>query len=331
METVAAGSQSQRSPVLGYEAIQRKRWERGVLWLTWIVCFTQSLVVLKDLHAWAYVLTHAPSMWVGEYFWGILALLLQVSSLAIACCGWLLLFLGARVRRAFAWCTWFSVLVWLLAIGYSCFRDDTWMLRETGYNQDSGIMGFVAITVICWYPTVLLATTIRRPHETQRPLGPGVIWWTTAVAAMLVAAPIMLPWICDFRGEWMSHAVQVFAVLFDNDARITVAGIGRMTGALASFIAFGAIAWTFYRGAAGRWALMVCAALWLVYAILVHGSRLLEVIWNFAHDFLVYRSTRIDFQSVVESVLELAIFFAFPLAIRVALTLSDVRARLEGK
>jgi hypothetical protein len=104
---------------------------------------------------------------------------------------------------------------------------------------------------------------------------------------------------------------------------------------MACLSVFAAIIWTLIRGRSGRWALMICAALWVVYAGCFYGHALvMEILQAYFRPYMM--SSRIGgiiymVLGVAASLATLAAYLAFPLAIRVALTLSDVRAKLEGK
>jgi hypothetical protein len=153
----------------------------------------------------------------------------------------------------------------------------------------------------------------------------------TAVAAMLVAWPTIWDWTMRFEGTWTNHVITVFAPAAGRPWWRSILGVGMLAGSVASWSAFLAVAWTLFRGISGRWALMICAALWVVYAVGHSGTYLGEGIARGVSEYLAGYSVgaRSEVRQIVAQLQRLAGLLAFPLAIRVALTLSDVRARLE--
>jgi hypothetical protein len=334
MDATESQAQPQAAPVLGY-AIQQQRWERGILWLTCIVFVTQLLTLPAGICNYALLLSWSFRWRFLTPTLGIIELCWAAASLVAAITAFLLLLQVRRTHAAFMISALLVVGMLLVrmifTIGY--YR---WSYRWGGVMSEAGpVLTAIAEFTLWSYPLVLLAAVTRRSDGTQRNLRAAAIWWMTAVAALLVAAPAVFHWLSYPQEMWEQCLVQTLAVFIGKDWWQSLTGIGMLAGSLAAFSVIFAIAWTLYRGVSGRWALMICAALWVVFATGTFGTNLGLELYHprFGSAATVFSLSFFadDLREAALSLSSLAGCMAFPLAIRVALTLSDVRARLEGK
>ncbi len=106
--------------------------------------------------------------------------------------------------------------------------------------------------------------------------------------------------------------------------------VGTLCGGLACFSVYGVTLWTLLRGPKGRAALMICAALLAVKAVCVDGSTAyMNISELFSSPDPVWKDTGGSLLGAA-SLANLAWCLAFPLAVRMALSLAEVRAKLDG-
>jgi hypothetical protein len=184
-----------------------------------------------------------------------------------------------------------------------------------------------------WYPLVLLALVLRRRAVSGR-LGSGAIWWITAGACMTVAVPVVFAWMDRRYGipMWYQIARQLFSVWFGESVFASILGLAMATASFASVSAFVATVWTICRGVRGRNALLICAALLTVSAgcmVVVLGAT----VWETRSYLMAGPMSSAWWEQanwVAEMLRDCAVCMAFPLAVRMALSLAEVRERLDG-
>jgi hypothetical protein len=332
MEATQQREKTEAPAVLGYTAQvgQQKRLERGIMWLVGIICAAQLLMLPIGVCYWLVYFPYYHFNFSQKYYWDALVALLQtVGALVTAVFGLLFLLGIQRARGIFVVGAWviclLSVFHFLIYLWFcrSFLYFTSWQVRDT-------VAAFTQMVIWC-YPVMLAAIAMKSPQMKRRYAQGWILWSITATAAVAVAMQTIVSFSLDLESVWLEHAAAVFAATWDGPWHETPTGIGMIAGAMASCSAIGAVAWSFYRGVSGRWALMICAALWVVFAGGVFGTELLREI-----ESLRLRGLRAfppamanDLWGSLQALSTLAAYLAFPLAIRVALTLSDVRAKLE--
>jgi hypothetical protein len=342
-QTITLAETHGTESVLEY-AIQQRRWERGVLWLVGIVCVTQLLTLpagacelLQTVRWWKWKMGGGYGGWTGDISNGLL-MLRPVGSLFTAANAFLVLMGVQWARTALKVCVrWMLLLVFGILIASAVTGRLSTMLEapdEYFENHSLSLLFAIGYTILFCYPLVLVSVVLPRKDPSQRRLGAWGIWWLSASACLLIAAPTVADWVADPEMNWIKTAQLVFSPIVDSAWWKTFRGVGMISGAAACFSVLPAILWTLYRGSAGRWALMIAACLWVVYAAGFHGTLVPlgiyeDLFWSFPYPV---RAGYVDpgIYTTAWSLREFSLWMAFPLAIRVALSLSDVREKLDG-
>jgi hypothetical protein len=219
----------------------------------------------------------------------------------------------------------------------SLFGEDrtTLFLTRHGYASDnmydsvSRDSRAMIVLVLRTYPLVLMMMVVPRRSRRRPPA--GLIWWTTAAALCMAAAPIICKWIDGFPAEWYFSAVRVFSWWFGRSWEASVMGVGDMARSLASLSVIVLVPWIVLRGPRGRPALMISAALlvaWAGLTMIAYMGLLLP------QSVMMARWLTGTLHGCLEDPASLlasgGIVLAFPLGVRMALSLAEVRARLDG-
>ncbi|MCL2649246.1 MAG: hypothetical protein FWD61_19985 [Phycisphaerales bacterium] len=288
-------------PLLNYVADQ-ERWERGELWLVGVVGIAHLLFLLPNvcdgismIHNWFPYLS-LPVKW--KFIWRMANfVLMSVASLAMAAGAMLALQQTARVGQAKRLLLVLALLA--AATGVVGFFDDILLIivpfRGIAFDKDLfyTILCYKVRNVTLWcYPLIMLAVLLGRSKSSlSRRLVPRAVWWLTAIAFMLFGATRLVQWFLYFNyfeNMWMHIAQKVFAVITGQDWWNTIRGIGLISAEAASIGVYVIVLWTVLfgwrgggRGRKGCRALMICAALWIVFAVGFYGTSFVENIHSF--------------------------------------------------
>jgi hypothetical protein len=352
-------------PTLRYAAT-KNRWERGVMWLTGIVCIVQLMGIPEAIILWIrFLLANgvtalAPPAFgltivYVNYFLLVVCRMALLPLCQLAIVGLSLRVLarkdGAR-RGLFLACLAAALLEmqWGFApAAWASYSEDQhrrfWTPYTGGIGENWQTWSFIyrdkawgyllgEIVVNC-YPLVLLACVIRRQDEAmRRQMGATGLWIITIAACVLMALPTSIEWITSFPNRYLITTSMVFAIYLDRGVSGSVFGIGIAAGAGACLSIFFAIVYTLFKGPKGRASLMICAALLTVFAAAVPGQAFLTAAFEFARGIMSGRLPLNMFLgpcfSVAMDLTTFAAALAFPLALRMALSLSDVRDKLDG-
>jgi hypothetical protein len=183
----------------------------------------------------------------------------------------------------------------------------------------------IAILAVYAYPPLLSALVMKKskPHV-------SVIWWVTIAACVAMALPILRDWYFEFDKQRDDAIGNMFLV--DQERLSPLLAIGSMAGALACFAAMVAVVWTLLHGPKGRAALLICAALLVVRGFCLGASAVFQEVWLAYWRWTSPSATFWDWAVLLPLSRALATgisLIAFGLAIRVALSLSEVRAKLD--
>jgi hypothetical protein len=338
-------------PVLSYAHIE-KRWGRDVQWLVGIVCVSQVFLLPDAVLTWLGFLDSPwsvlPRPWGmprppvflfgldytnAVHMYGLKTLEPFISALVAGACAWYL------VRSSGIGVLRFLSAALILLIGFdhlSLFGEErtTFFLVRHGYGMDSmydlmwpNSQSLFAL-VLRLYPLLLLMMVLPRRSRKKPPA--GVIWWTTAAALCAAAAPIMSKWTDDFPAEWYYSAVRVFSWWFGRSWEGSVFGVGDMARSLASVSLLVIVPWVVFRGPRGRPALMISAALlavWACFTMFACMGCVLPRVSVIAR--LPVSRIRESLEDPASCLASGGIALAFPLAVRMALSLTEVRERLD--
>lgn len=353
-------------PVLTY-AVEQKRWERGISWLLAIVCISQLMVLPQAASDWANLLRPIPlphipvrlgRAWLPppptaleylrEQFDFLFSLtVLPITSLVISAAAFLLLTGMARVRSILFIAAAVQVIVHLvIAVGTISFAFLTdpvshpyGSLSHPFYQRPSILLSGLSSLdnfVAPAFPVALLTLVLGHTEDPDRRRGwnasAGMIWWVTAIACLLAAIPTIVRFLQNPVLNWFALSRRVFSILFGEGFLTTLAGIGDLCQLAACFAVLPLVLYTCLRGPRGRSMLLIFAILFMMGAvhpmnylgeILAHGAM-----WT--PSFLSSPSLS-TLEPLLSPMKWIAIALAFPLAVRMALSLSAVRARLDGE
>jgi hypothetical protein len=334
------------APAILQYAMQQKLWERGISWLLGIVCVSQLLMIpapiLKIRQLFSGSVGPLPRPWrmvpswhVGDYVALGESILFPAGAMVIAICAFFLLMRARWPRIPLLAACLLQIVVIFAAAGGRVISGAIYRLGYGGnwMPDSSELLAALQQVVSLAYPILLLYMVLRQVASNQVTHRRGratAIWWTTAAACMLVSAGTAVTWIEESPGIWYLTCKHVFGVLLGTGWLESMMGVGEITGAFAAFSSYVIVGYTVLRGRRGRQALLICAALFFVAAVFTAVPPLIEMpfqMWSFRVGHLsVY-----DMERIADRVYPFAIAVAFPLAIRMALSLSAVRAQLDGE
>jgi hypothetical protein len=319
--------------VLGY-AQDQQRWEKGVRWLLWIVCGA----------AWVQGLSAGVIGWKdveNRIMWRSFAAPVEVVVCEVATAvGWLwvgcVTFWGLlRFGRVRGWVVWsLSIQMAVLASRALALALDRSFyfspyLRSVaipGEAVGSHTTGFIQTLMPGLYPLVLLAFLYPSRDGGRRPSG-RALWWLTAGTCVAAALPLTQVWVTQFESTYHRTIVNLW-IISRNSPWSQMVALGTLAGTFAGFFACGAVLWMAF-GRKGRAALKICAALLVVYAIGAEGGAVGRWAMHISGTGILSRPLSAPFD-IAEAITSVALWVAFAAAVRVALDLADVRARLEG-
>jgi len=324
-------SEQRGAAVLMYAATQQRRWERGLLWLACIICATQFLSlpagvcghVSDALDPWVYSDQFKGAIFLDSFRTAV--------SLGATVCAALFVINRQWAHRGLILCSWLMVVFCVIATLYSMRELSPYRFDPSDrHNPMHETIAQKAADLMLWcYPLLLLSAVLERRGGTGRKWSASAIWSFTAFAALVIALPAVVAWLTGLESTYI-HSASGIADDFTNDIWWDkVVALGMTACAIASFGTFIAVVWTYFRGTSGRRWLIGCTAFWAVYAAAVFGTALCVGLYHI--DYRYRYGVLSSLSEAASDLRRLAGFLAFPLAIGVALTLSDVRARLEGK
>jgi hypothetical protein len=336
--------------VLQY-ALQQKHWERGVSWLLGVVCVSQLMLLPLPVIQWASsqllpggrrVFAGVPAAWdvrqVAEFAIDVTAI--PATSLVIALASFLLLMRVAWARRVLAAAAWAQIVLLVASatarvitapvFGWTFFTPYLVRLRSSWW------LDAIEQVVTAGFPLLLAVIVLGHAagdaRARRRPwAGAGAIWWATAAGCLLASLPTAFRWLSNFYPRMVSTAKNVFSVYFGTGWDDSVRGIGDAATALACLSVVVLVVYTVCRGPRGRQALLIYAALLLVAAAVpaVSFVRALEHLRLYGRG-ITWGTILYDLAPAANALYELSLAVAFPLVVRMALSLSAVRERLDG-
>ncbi len=328
LHVVEAGS---GGSVLGYATRPRKL-ESGTRWLLGIVSVTQASTLIKPAVTWGWLIKN-PSVWPdwlsehGLYDLGVSMILAPLCALLVIALSSVVLLRIPGPRRSSV------VMIWV-ALGFMAIAADRDYWLNLPLGEQASVtkqicfgIEILARLAISSYPLILLTRVIEWNYGYLNPARTRTIWWLTAGACMLIALPTVLNWTLTHQPIWNDVIVN------SDDWLTTVEAFGVLTGNLVPFGVCGILAWTILGGRAkGRAALMICAAMLMVGAVALEGSQMLSDGFDLWLKLpLSGAALPVDYAQPFFESLGIFIFaVTFPLTVRLALNLPDVRAKLDG-
>jgi hypothetical protein len=337
--------------VLSYARPPNPR-DRAVTWLVWIVFTSQLLMAFWPLSLWIDLVSSRPTLasipmfesvhlrWLFEFISRVVGdmTLIPITRLIVAGMAYLIL---VRVEGALApMRRWTWILLGLICSsclirGVAFLEEDPGFYRNVLFETFPGHTFSNAFTVLFdqlgaiaahGFPLLLLLLMISPGKELRQHSRGTQIWWLTAGACLVVALPAAVVWLVDFKPQWMSVAVELAAAFHGEGWISGVVAVADLVRAAGCILVFVALAWAICRGTKPWRVVKIFSSLLVVQAAAFYGLGLLRTTaWQ-----LHIGAPATDWLELTIFLSDFAAALAFPLAVRMALSLAEVRARLDG-
>jgi len=338
--------------LLNYTQAQR-RWDRNIFYLLSLVCISQAFQVPAPVLQWlerftypVFIFWSSESWWTTSRRYSEFAQLvgstigLPLTALLVSLAAFLMLFQVryTRITLIVLASVQIALLTWILAaVSFETYAPEGWTFY-TPYSSEElhehGLGAWFRYFVCIVYPLVLLFAVMRPASRATDPKTPrpraAWIWRITATACALFAVPTLFNWCTDATMRWVWMTRAIFGVYFGEGWENSLRGIGELSETFACFSMIPLLIYARLKGPAGRHALLICAALLVVAAI--------APLWSlvaYLSDFHVGSGLSVGslhvFEYPVYLFSKVILALTFPLSLRIALSLADLREILDAR
>jgi len=254
--------------VLDYASPPQERWERGELWLVCVLAVAYLLLLLPRAYECSNIIA---SNQLSLYPWRMTMMaMMLVGSLSLAASAMMALLRIVPVGQARRLLRIVALFLAAAMVIYG-INAILFFLFFTQKIYFSLICHEVCELTLRSYPLVMLVILLGRGDRVR------MVQWLTAIAMMLVGAA----WLLHYESRWRSLTYSLSLHVAGRNWWDAIQGIGLVSAIAACACVYGIVLWMIVRRRRGDKALMICAALWIIYAVGFSGTDLVTSLYSY--------------------------------------------------